>query len=38
MSSLVSKKGTEFDPVCVEALASQVENAGEVMAMFADPV
>ena len=37
MSNVVSRKGTEFDPVCVEALGCQFENAGEVIAMFADP-
>jgi len=37
MSKIASRRGTEFDPVCVEALATQLENAGEVMAMFADP-
>lgn len=35
--AIVSGKGTAFDPVCVEALCSQLENAGEVMATFSDP-
>ena len=35
--AMVSGKGTEFDPVCVEALCSQLEHAGEVMATFSDP-
>lgn len=38
INNVTSRKGTEFDPVCVEALATQVESAGEVMAIFADPV
>ncbi len=37
MSDIVLRKGTEFDPVCVAALGCQVENAGEVIAMFGDP-
>lgn len=37
ISNIVSRKGAEFDPVCVEALVTQVEIAGEVVAMFADP-
>ena len=38
MRSVAARKGTEFDPVCVEALSSQYENAGEVVSAFADPV
>ena len=38
MSNLMSRKGTEFDPVCVEALGCQFENAGEVITTFADPM
>jgi response regulator RpfG family c-di-GMP phosphodiesterase len=38
MSNIVSRKGAEFDPVCVEALASQVDSVREVIAMFADPM
>ena len=37
MHNITSRKGTEFDPVCVEALSCQFENAGEVMNTFADP-
>ena len=37
MSNIVSRKGTDFDPVCVEALGCQLEKAGEVMTTFADP-
>lgn len=32
-----SRKGTEFDPVCVEALRTQLEKAAEVMSTYADP-
>lgn len=37
MRNIASRKGTEFDPVCVEALSCQFENAGEVMATLSDP-
>lgn len=37
MQALIARKGYEFDPVCVEALASQMETAAEVVATFADP-
>ena len=35
--SLMTRKGCEFDPVCVEALASQMEAASEVIAALVDP-
>ena len=38
MSHIMARKGTEFDPVCVEALACEVEKAGEIITTFADPV
>ena len=38
MRNLISRKGTEFDPVCVEALGCQLDIAGEVIATFADPM
>lgn len=38
MSILMSRKGAELDPVCIEALASQFGTAREVMAIFADSV
>ena len=37
MRNIVSRKGSEFDPVCVEALSSQLDTVGEVITMFADP-
>ena len=37
MHNITSRKGTEFDPVCVEALSCQFENAGEVLATLSDP-
>jgi two-component system response regulator RpfG len=37
MRSIMSRKGTEFDPVCVEALASQLDTVGAVIATSADP-
>lgn len=37
LRDIVSRKGSEFDPVCVEALASQLDTVGEVIATFADP-
>ena len=37
MGNILSRKGAEFDPVCVEALGSQLEMAGEVIAACADP-
>lgn len=37
MSNMMSRKDTEFDPVCVEALSSQLEKIGEIIATFADP-
>lgn len=36
MTDLCSRKGTEFDPVCTEALASQLKRAEEVCAAFGD--
>ena len=36
MRNIVSRKGIDFDPVCVEALRCQLEKAGEVVATFAD--
>jgi len=38
MGNIISRKGAEFDPVCVEALGSQFEKVGEVIATFADPM
>ena len=38
MSHIMARKGTEFDPVCVEALACEVDRAGEIITTFADPV
>ncbi len=38
MSSMRSRKDSEFDPVCVEALSCQLEKTGEIIATFADPV
>lgn len=37
MSTLMAGKGYEFDPVCVEALGSQMESASGIMATFEDP-
>ncbi len=37
MRSIMSRKDTEFDPVCVEALNCQLEKAGEIIARIADP-
>ncbi len=37
MSNMMSRKDTEFDPVCVEALSSQLEKIGEIIATFSDP-
>jgi two-component system response regulator RpfG len=36
MREIRSRKGSEFDPVCAEALASQLERAEEVVAAYAD--
>lgn len=36
MSNLASRKGTDFDPMCVEALGCQLEKAGQVIAEFSD--
>jgi response regulator RpfG family c-di-GMP phosphodiesterase len=36
MREIRSRKGSEFDPVCAEALASQLERAEEVIAAYAD--
>ena len=38
MSSMRSRKDTEFDLVCVEALSCQLEKTGEIIATIADPV
>ena len=35
---LMSRKSTELDPVCVEALSAQIESAGQVAKTFIDPV
>lgn len=37
MRSIISRKGDEFDPVCVEALRSQLDAVAEILATFADP-
>ena len=37
MCNIVPRKGTDFDPVCVEALGCQLAKAGEVIATLADP-
>jgi len=37
LNSLMARKGYEFDPVCVEALGSQIDTATEVIETFADP-
>lgn len=37
MRSIMSRKGAEFDPVCVEALVSQLDTVGAVIATSADP-
>lgn len=37
MSNLESRKGSDFDPMCVEALVCQLGKAGEVIAEFSDP-
>lgn len=36
MNILMAKKSGEFDPVCVEALASQIESTAAVIAMYTD--
>jgi len=36
ISSLMARKGSEFDPVCVEALGTQIESATEIIVTFAD--
>ncbi len=37
MNILMAGKGSEFDPVCVEAMGSQLESATEVIATLKDP-
>ena len=37
MGNIMSRKGADFDPVCVEALNSRLEMLGEVLATGADP-
>lgn len=36
MNILMAKKNSEFDPVCVEALGSQLESVAAVIATYAD--
>jgi two-component system response regulator RpfG len=38
MRDIMARKGGEFDPVCVEALGSQLESAGDVVATVTDPI
>jgi two-component system response regulator RpfG len=38
LRALMARKGTELDPVCVEALGSQLEAAGEIAASYTDAV
>ena len=37
IGNVLARKGTEFDPVCVEALSTQLDKAAEVMSMYTDP-
>jgi two-component system response regulator RpfG len=37
INALMARKGYEFDPVCVESLASQIESAAEVCVEIVDP-
>ena len=37
MRDIMSRKGSEFDPVCVEALGCQLDAVGDVIATFTDP-
>jgi two-component system response regulator RpfG len=37
IADIVSRKGIDFDPVCVEALACQLGRARDVIADFSDP-
>ncbi len=38
MRNIMSRKGSEFDPVCVEALGCQLDTVGDVIATFSDPL
>ena len=37
MNNVIERKGTEFDPVCVEALLTQVDKVAEITTTYADP-